>query len=110
MGVVLEAITAVMHHGVIIKPGEAFSCELNHAKKLVAGGSARLREREVEDTLVPDGADQHAEKRETLEKLTIPTLKEFAGKHDISIDSDDNKPEIIQKIIDAGVELDGENI
>lgn len=40
MSVKLKAITAVFHHGRIIKPGESFSCQSDYAKKLVANKSA----------------------------------------------------------------------
>lgn len=40
MSIKLKAITAVLHHGRIIKPGEVFSCQSDYAKKLVANKSA----------------------------------------------------------------------
>lgn len=123
MGVVLVAITAVMHHGVIIKPGEEFSCELNHAKKLVAGGSAEMKVKdefgqsiqtdkdgENEGGHGEDPIDPTFELIAKLNEINVPLLKELAKKHGVELDSDDKKPQIIKKLMAVGVKLDEENV
>lgn len=123
MGVILIAITSVIHHGVILQPGEEFACELGYAKKLIKGGSAMLKgATEAENVPKTDENGEidsenggNAPISDTdffkkLDGLTVPKLKEITKKHQISLASEDKKDEIIQKIIDSGVDLDEEDI
>lgn len=101
--IILIATTSVFHHGQIIPPGREFACDMEKAKKLVEGGSARMKNSEKTDEPV----DQ---KRALLEGSTVPKLTAFAEKKEISLDSATKKPEIIQKILDSGVEVNETDI
>lgn len=123
----LVAITSIILHGRIIEPDTEFACEYSHAKKLVDGGSARLKS---DDSLKNDeNVDENSAKtlgntgvngdqtppdntdlKDKLDDLTVPKLKELAKKHEIQLDSDDKKEQIIEKIIALGVNIDEENV
>lgn len=120
MGVVLVAITAVMHHGIIIKPGEEFSCDINHAKKLIESGSAKVVNGEVPKS---NGTGQKNDKNrefsnkltkeeltKKLEKMLRDNLILLAEKNQIELKKDELKPEIIKKLVDADVKLHEEDI
>ncbi len=139
--VILIAETSVFHHGQILPSGTEFACAMDYAKKLVAGGSARLKIAEKNNGDSQDnnlGTDSQKDNQNSgensqndsqnggksnndnldfnkeleakLDELTVPKLKELAKKHEITLDSDDKKPEIIKKIVAAGVKLDETNI
>lgn len=100
MGVVLVAITAVMHHGVIIKHGEEFSCELKHAKNLVAGGSAKLKEQKQN---VPDPLE---ELKKAFMVLKSDELKTLADENKVELAPEDTtKTQIVEKLIAAGLRI-----
>ena len=84
MSVVLVAITAVVHHGIIINPGEEFSCEFNHAKKLVAGGSAKIFNAETPKSNEngSDGNGNGQKSNENGESSNTLTDEEIAKKFD----------------------------
>lgn len=107
--IILVAITSVFHQGRIVQPDEEFACDLEHAKKLVKGGSARLKVEEKaqkNDENDDKNTDFSHDLKTKLEAITVPKLKELAQKHEIALDSDDLKPQIIEKIMAAGVILD----
>lgn len=132
--IILIAITSIFLHGRIIEPGTEFACDHSHAKKLVDGGSARLKSAEArksdentgkKDGIPPGNDDGNNENsggngeqtppeninlQEKLDGLLVPELKELAKKHAIQLDSDDKKAQIIEKIIASGVNIDEENI
>ena len=117
---ILIAITSVFLHGRIIEPGKEFACDLSHAKKLVEGDSARLKGGKAPENTGENGENQgknaentpdnSADLQEKLDGLTVAKLKELAQKHEIQLKSDDNKAEIIEKIITTGIELDETDI
>ncbi len=106
---ILIANTSVFLHGRIIEPGDEFTCDLQHAKRLVESGSATLKPRKVdiepqneaENTVNIQENSSNLMKK--LDAFTVPKLKELAQKHEIQLDSDDKKAEIIKKIIESGV-------
>lgn len=101
--VILIAITSVFHHGQIIPPGREFACDMEKAKKYVEGGSAKLKNSEkTNETVDP--------KRALLEGLTVQKLTSLAEKKEVSLDSATKKPDIIQKILDSGVEINETDI
>ena len=113
---ILIAITSVFLHGRIIEPGKEFACDISHAINLVAGGSAEFKEpltaylHENKGENVADITDSSAYLAGKLDGLTVAKLKELAQKYEIQLKSDDNKTEIIEKIIAAGIELDETDI
>lgn len=110
---ILTAITSVFLHGRIIQPGTEFACDMEHAKKLVKGGSARLKSTGISENTDGNGEktpDLNVDLTKKLDNITVPKLKEMAQKYEITLSSDDNKPQIIEKIIAAGVKFDEENV
>lgn len=97
----LKAKTAIFLRGRILQPDTEFSCEFNYAKKLVAADSAELVVK----------ADHKKESLDLLlEDLTIPKLKKLAEENGVKIDSDNKKPDIIKKLVEANVMLNETNI
>ncbi|MFY0521016.1 hypothetical protein ACOMCU_24805 [Lysinibacillus sp. UGB7] len=134
MGVTLIAITPVMLHGQIIKPDEKFTCDEHYAKKLVAGGSVKIfglnGEENNENGSFDDGNGQKSDENgsdsngsgessnamteeemtKKFDKLLRDDLILRAEKHKIELKKDATKPEIIKKLIEAGVKSDEKDI
>ncbi|MEK5069809.1 hypothetical protein [Sporosarcina sp. FSL K6-1508] len=102
MAIVLEAITHVWFAGRMIPPGQVFSADDAFGKKLIQGGSAKVREAAAQEASVsPD-----EEERVKLEGLTVPLLKALAKKNDVNLSADDKKDDIVEKLIESGVKFD----
>lgn len=116
MSVILVAKTSVLHYGVIIPPGEEFACDLSHAKKLISGGSAEMKDLKQAKNGQKSGENDENPMDPTFEliaklnEINVPLLKDLAKKHDIELDSDDKKPQIVKKLVEAGVKLDEEDV
>lgn len=134
MSVKLKAITAVIHNGRIIKPGEIFSCQSDYAKKLVANKSASFfysnnsgnnengsTDTEIEQIFAESGEENNeigeTNNEPTVEELTAifdemgrEELIELANKNNISLKARTPKPDIIAELIKAGVAPNEKNI
>lgn len=113
MGVTLIAITPVMLHGQIIKPNEKFTCDEHYAKKLVAGGSVKifgLNGEESDENGEKSNVLTNEEMTKKFDKKRREDLIVIAEKHNIELKTGVLKPEIIEKLIEAGVKPDEKDI
>lgn len=101
MSVLMEALVPILIDGRIIDTGDNFVCSVEYSESLIESSSAKTTE-----------ATEAAEPAEPAEskKLTKADLIKIAEENGLDLVGDEKKSEIENALLEAGVELNAEDV